>query len=140
MSAPIPAINIPAALAADLGHRLMAECSTVSGFIILPTGGYFGGRAYRPQQGVDAARIGAAFIRGKLAKMKPGGEAATFLRWSLESPACEPPADPVHEAARALLDAFGGDVPAWLAAEWDALAKALDAITIKGPARSGDVN
>jgi len=136
---PIPAINVPGTLADRLGHRTLSECATASGFIILPQGGMFGDRAYRPASGQQLSALN--HVRAKLARTKRGSEMATFLQWSLESPACEPPADPVHVAARALLDAFGGDVPAWLAADWDALSRALDAVTIKGTIRpSGDVN
>jgi hypothetical protein len=34
------------------------------------------------------------------------------------------------QATRALLDAFGGDVPAWLTPEWDALAELVDQVPI----------
>lgn len=135
---PIPSVYVPRLLAEMLGHRTLTECATVSGFLLLPKGGVFGGRAYRPADDGQARNIAeviaaaANHVTKARNKAKAGSDIETFLTWCLEYPAANPPSDPVHDHARAVLAAFGGSFPDWLAPEALALERALDAALIKG--------
>jgi hypothetical protein len=133
---PIPSVYVPALLAELLGHRTLTECATISGYLILPKGGVFGGRAYRPADDGQTRNIDETItaahnhVRKVRNKAKAGGDVETFLTWCLEYPAQNAPSDPVHDHARALLAAFGGNYPDWLAPEATALERAL-ALTSK---------